>query len=245
MAIAIGYNVKQAEEVMKKVATAYKNLGIYTKEQWDPVVNVLQENWIGEDEQDFEKKFAERVCTLYSNAYNLAKGSVDTIASLVDAWYEFQANNTISGERAEQRGKVKVDTPSIKAEDSVVKYKAKNISENEDRGLANENSKATIQTAISEFVSQIKQRTTGLFQEIQTNEAFFGEQSNSIKAYIEKCGEAIGEVTVAVKDMNDALDVLANTSYTTASSDIQQEFSNAASSVEASLNDLGSSRWNS
>ena len=33
MAFAIGYNVKQANELMDKVADAYKNLGIYTKDQ--------------------------------------------------------------------------------------------------------------------------------------------------------------------------------------------------------------------
>ena len=55
MALGIGYNVKQANELMQNIAEAYKNLGIYTKEQWNGIVDVLQREWVGEDEQDFER----------------------------------------------------------------------------------------------------------------------------------------------------------------------------------------------
>ena len=243
MAIAIGYNVKEAETVMNAVGTAFKNLGIYTQDQWQGVVKALQDNWIGEDEQDFENKLASRICTLYENAYTLASGSIDTIANLTQAWYDFQANNTIDGQRADGRGRVKIDKPKVKSNSTIVKAVKVTFGEGQDRGLRDASSKATIQGAVETFVNEVKNRTNGLFEEIQTNNAFFGDQTTAIKSYIEKCGVAIGEVTAAVKDMYDALDILANQSYVKASSDISQEFTTATTNVEQSLNDLGSSRW--
>lgn len=243
MAFAIGYNVKQANELMDKVADAYKNLGIYTKDQWNAVTDVLQREWVGEDEQDFEKRLAERICTLYVNACELATSCVNTIGGLAQAWYEFQQKNTLSGEVAEGKGRFNVDIPKIKMDDQIIKAKPKSISNNDDRGLREASSKTTIQTAVSDFVGEIKKKTEGLFGEIEANNAFFGDQTAGIKSYIDKVGYAIGEVTAAVKDMYTALDTLASSSYTTATSDISQQFTTASTNVENSLNDLGTSRW--
>ena len=246
MAIAIGYNVKKAEEVMASISSAFTNLGIYTAEQWESVVKSLQDNWIGEDEQDFEKKLADRICKLYDNAYQLANGSIDTIANLVDAWYQFQKNNTIDGTAYEAKrsgGTNTAQKPKIKANSQIVKAKSRNFAKDQDRGLRDASSKASIQGSVETFVNEVKNKTKGLFEEIQTNNAFFGDQTTAIKGYVDKCGDAIGQVTVAVKDMYDALEVLANQSYVNASSDISQEFSTASTNVEQSLNELGSSRW--
>lgn len=244
MAFAIGYNVKQANELMENIADAYKNLGIYTKDQWEGVTDTLQNNWVGEDQQDYEKRLAERICQLYINSYELVNGCVNTIAGLAQAWYDFQQKNTLSGEQAEGKGKINIDIPKIKKDEEIVKSKPKSISNNDDRGLKDASSKTTIQGAVDNFVNQVKQKTQGLFGEIEANNAFFGDQTSIIKTYIEKVGAAVGEVTVAVKDMYEALDKLASTSYTSAVESISNEFTTASSNVETSLNDLGSSRWN-
>ena len=131
----------------------------------------------------------------------------------------------------------------IKKEDQIVKARIKTISNDEDRGLRDASSKVNIQEAVNTFVGQIKQRTDGLFQEIDANTAFFGDQTANIKSYVERVGSAIAEVTIAVKDMNEALEKLANSNYTTSSADIKEELTKASSNVETSLNDLGNSRW--
>ena len=125
----IGYNVTKAKELMENIAKAYENMGIYTKDQWEGVYRTLQSNWVGEDEQDFEAKLADRICTLYVNAYNLAQSSVDTIVGLVNAWYQFQQKNTLSGDASSGNkgglfgiggNKFSIDAPSIKKEDKIV-----------------------------------------------------------------------------------------------------------------------------
>lgn len=243
MAFAIGYNVSKANELMNEIAKAYDELGIYTEKEWDNVIRVLQKNWVGEDEQDFEKKLADRICNLYENASNLAEHCVDTIGGLAQTWYKFQQTNTLDGGTVGS-GKLNIEVPQIIEKKDVVSVDAsRTIADNADRGLRDASSKTAIQEAVNTFVSQIKGKTARLFEKIDTNKAFFGEQSSNIKSYVEKVGSGIAEVTIAVKDMYQALETLANSSYTTSSSDIKDQFTQASSNVESSLNDLGNSRW--
>lgn len=248
----IGYNVNKAKELMENIAKAYENMGIYTQQQWEGVYRTLQSNWVGEDEQDFEGKLADKICVLYTEAYNLAQNSITTIEGLVNAWYQFQQKNTLDGSVSTGNkggflgiggNSFGIDAPKIRKEDKIVEPHLITLDNNTNRGLKDAASKTTIKSAVDTFVAQIKSQTATLFDEIQTNQAFFGEQTTTIKSYITKVGDAIAEVTVAIKDMYTALDQLVGTSYTSAQSDIESQFTQASSSVEQSLNDLGNSRW--
>lgn len=248
----IGYNVNKAKELMENIAKAYEDMGVYTKDQWEGVYKALQTNWVGEDEQDFESKLAKRICDLYVNAYNLAQSSITTIEGLVNAWHEFQQKNTLTGDAsAGNKGgflgfggnKFSIDAPTIKKEDKIVEAHLVQLDNNTNRGLKDAASKSNIKSSVDTFVGQIKAKTNTLFDEIQTNQAFFGEQTSTIKSYVTKVGDAIAEVTIAIKDMYSALDQLVGTSYSTAQTDIKSQFTKASGSVDQSLNDLGSSRW--
>lgn len=257
----IGYNVKQANELMEKIADAYDKLGIYTSQQWEGVSKILQSNWIGEDEQDFEVKLAIRIGNLYVNAHNLVQNSLDTIEGLVNAWHEFQQKNTLAGKDsvgntgyrnfAGGGNKFGVDKPKIKkakepsenGRGGIINLSLASLDNNMDRGLQSADSKAKIQDSINTFVNEIKKQTANLFEEIQTNQAFFGDQTATIKSYIDKVGDAVGEVTVAIKDMYTALDQLAGSSYSSTVESVSEQFNQANGNVDASLNDLGNSRW--
>lgn len=239
----IGFNVKKTNDLMANVAKAYNDLGIYTQEQWQPLITVLQNNWIGEDEQDFEKELAKRICTLYTNAYDLVNSCVNTLAGLAQAWYDFQQKNTLSGAAAESRGAIDIDIPSITKVDPIVEPKTKEFSNDTDRGLSSSSSKTSIQQAVETFVNDIKKETSGLFEAIQVNNAFFGGQTSTIKTYVEKVGVAVGEVTVAVRDMYEKLDQLASTNYNTATTDINTQMGTSTTEVETRVNDLGNSKW--
>lgn len=249
----IGYNVKKANELMQNIANAYKDLGIYTPQQWEDVYKTLQREWVGEDEQDFETELADRICKLYNNAYNLVQGSLDTIKGLVKSWYEFQQKNTLSGNQSTgNKGGIfgiggngfGLEDISIVPNEKIVSPHLVQLTPESNRGLQSADSKSKIQTSIDAFVKEIKKQTENLFEEIQTNQAFFGEQTNTIKNYIVKVGEAVGEVTVAVKDMYNALDQLVGSNYSSTIENINEGFSKASGNVDTSLNDLGSSRWN-
>lgn len=251
----IGFNLKKADEMIERVVEEYNNLGIYTSEQWLPLKETLRKEWVGPDEQNFEKNFVKRICELYVTSYNLASNCTKTLAELSDQWVSFQRKNTIDGSTAadfdtmaqsvlEGIKEFLFGSPKLKKNENIITFVPDvNLDSNTNRGLQNASSKANIQSAVNEFVTAVRNRTQGLFNAIETNQAFFGEQAASIKSYIEATGVAIGEVTTAVKDLNDALETLANSSYSTASSDVSTAYSSAKASMESSVDQLGSSRW--
>lgn len=251
----IGFNLKKADDLVEQIIEDYNNLGIYTAEQWGPLKETLRKEWVGPDEQSFEKNLVKRICDLYVASYNLASNCTKTIAELSDQWVSFQRKNTLDGttaadfDTAAQNiiSKLKnfiFGSPKLKINNEIIRFEPDfNLDSNTNRGLQNANSATYIQTAVADFVAKVKNKTQGLFSAIEANQAFFGDQAASIKSYIDATGLAIAEVTTAVKDLNDALSTLANSAYSTASSDVSSAYSAAKTSMESASEQLGNSRW--
>jgi len=245
MALASGYNVSKANEIMKNISDHYSSLGGFIQEGWNNVTTTLQGNWIGEDEQAFEHDFATKIRDLYVKSATLATNSINTIAGLTQQWLNFQKSNVLEGSSADfLTGQANIEIPQVKIEEHIISRKERTFSDGEDRGLVSESSAATIKTSIDTYVSDIKTKLEGLFSSIDSNSAFFGEQSKSINEYIVQIGSAIGEVATAVRDLYDQIDKLANTQYSTAQSDIHQIFSQEKTNIDNAVNELGQSRWN-
>lgn len=246
MAMAIGYNIKKAEEVAENIADKYSALGNSIADEWPSIVDALHTNWVGEDEADFETKFAERVNTLYSNSSELAKSCIRTIGELCNAWIEFQQKNTLEVSAA-NNGSLSADVDTalakIGTQDKIVNADPPTLDNNTDRGLADVNSANTIKTKVADYVKAIKAKASELFSEVDSNSAFFGDQASSVNNYIEKCGNAIAEVSVAIKDLHNALDILAGTNYSDSVEQVSTQIDKGTSSVEEISTNLGDSRW--
>ena len=244
MSIAQGYNVKEAENIIERVFNGWADLRRTIETEWPSIVNTLQEEWIGEDEQDYETKLSERINTLSSNSFSLVSTTRDTIIGLTESWHEFQLKNTLDGSVATSRGVgvAEFDYGTSDVDLSVVKPKEKTFGANDDRGLRQESSAATIKTTVETYVDAIKTKASALYNEITADKAFFGEQTASINKYIVAVGDAIAEVNVAIKDLYEALDRLAGTQYTESSSQVSQTFVENQATVEDSLSGLNG-RW--
>lgn len=246
MAMAIGYNIKKAEEVAENIAVKYNALGNSIADEWPSIVDALHANWVGEDEADFETKFAERINNLYFNSSTLAKSCVETIGALCNAWIEFQQKNTLEGS-TENNGGLSADVSTVLKTigtlDKIVNADPPTLDKNTDRGLADVNSANTIKTKVADYVKAIKAKSSELFSEVDSNSAFFGDQASSVNNYIEKCGNAIAEVSVAIQDLHDALDKLAGINYTASVEEVSTQITKGASSVEEISTNLGNSRW--
>lgn len=234
---AIGYNVSKANELMKEIKKAYDDLGLYASQEWDPVVKELQENWVGEDEQDFEEVLAQRICTLYMNACQLANNCILTIKGLAEAWHTFQTKNNLSGSVSETMGSFRLADVTINSKDDIVSRKKKKFDDKDFRGLTSSNSATRIQSSVEGFVNGIKKRTEDLFQSIDVGKAFFGSQTSTIKAYVEKTGIAIAQVTVSLKDLHEKLSELASTNYSKVMTDVEGQLNTAAGEVEKSASE--------
>lgn len=254
MALAVGYNVSKANELMQDINSAFKNLEGKIYANWPTVRNELQTEWVGEDEQDFETKFAQTICNMYVNAGNVAQYAVNIIENVITQWYEFQQKNTLTG--AESVGnaggflgigsnKFSLDVPKIQPNEKIIQPQLIQLTDATDRGLANTDSATKIKNKVEEFVNQTKKDTQDLFNTIETAEAFFGSQSGSIKSLIEKSGESISTVTVAVKNLYDALDILASKNYNVSDENISNSISgDAITQMESQVEEaVGSSRW--
>ena len=243
MAFAVGYNIGKAQQLTEDISSAYQELSTTISQKWDEVVTVLQNNWVGEDEQSFEATFAKKINTLYSNANTLTKSAIDAIEGLTQSWHTFQKTNVLEGGETVSSGSFSFTRAVIPENSELVALKQVDLSENTDRGLATESSAGNIKTSVEGYVQEVKSKAETLFDSIVTDSAFFGEQASSIKDFIKKTGDAVAEVSVAVKDLHEALDKVAGQNYTASTASVQETMQTGMTTLESNLTELGSSRW--
>lgn len=231
---SIGFNVAQANTLMNNMAEAYNKLEVYLPEAWESLLYVIQGNWIGEDEQDFERNLATRLCELNLQSGELVKSAINTVAGLAQSWHEFQQKNTLSGAVASGDSTFNLDIPSITIKNPVVEPNIKTIANNANRGLQSSASASQIKQKITDFVNGVKKRTGDLFDAIEVNSAFFGEQVSYIKSYITNVGDSVSKITTSVQDMFNALDQLVGSQYTGAVGLIGEHLNEANSIVQSS-----------
>ena len=241
--LEIGYNVNKAKDLMQNIADNYKELGNSISGEWDEIVRVLQEQWIGEDEQNFEAKFADRLCNLYKNAYELAKGCCETISDLTLAWHDFQASNNLDGSTDPNSAPLTVEIPDLSYEESIVSKKDATFSDDTNYGLSSSNSAGTIKQTVETYASNIKGAASRMFSEVSSDKAFFGDQSTTIDQFVEGVGNALGEVAAAVKDLHDTLDTLASQNYNESINTVKQTMTENKATIDNAVQDLGQSRW--
>lgn len=239
--LEIGYNVGKAKDLMESVKTQFESLKSTISDGWTDVQSTLHTEWIGQDEISFEAKFAERVNDLYKDAATLATNCCGVVADLVNGWSNFQANNILNDAQAGTATTIEALTFSA---DEVISAQAEDIDESTDLGLKSSGSAETIQTSVSEYVSSIQTQAQNLFEEIKSNEAFFGDQTTTIDSYISSCGVAIGEVVTAVQDLHTALTELANSQYNKNVENITEAVTNEESNVNKIGDELGAAKWN-
>lgn len=242
MALAYGFNVSNAEKLTEDIASAYKSFGSNIKKEWEVVVTTLQNEWIGPDEQDFEKEFAKRVCKMYAQAQELVKKSIENIVDLTNTWIDFQNKNSLDGKGIGDVKKLSVNNvPAL--DEKIISHKARTFTEKDDMGLANTNSASKISKDVKEFATGLKKQSKDMFDAIESNKAFFGGQAKQISKYVEAVGETLGEITVAIADLDKALDTLAKSNYKTSDDNIESSLKTASSDIEKLQDDLGDTRW--
>lgn len=241
--LEIGYNISQAKRLMEDIAKNYKDLQNNITSEWENVLKTLRQEWVGEDEESFAQEFSKRIKELYTNAHKLAKGACETIANLAVAWQKFQANNTLSGETVGNSAANTIEIPDIPYSDDVAPFEIIQFDEGTSKGLKSAGSAGTIQATVSDYANNIKTAAQNMFSEIQSSNAFFGDQTASIDAFVAAVGQSIGEVVVAVKDLYTALETLANSNYTSSVQSVTETMGENKTSVENSTDELGQSKW--
>ena len=251
----IGYNLAKAYNMMEEIANKYIALGNYISEEWPSIKNALRINWVGPDEQGYEEILVKKIVDCYGKATLLAQNAINRIQAYALDWVEKQKANTMTTGSASAQdflatilssGVYKRIVEGIKLQpiDPIITFeKIAQYAEDTNFGLMSDNSAMTVQSVIETFVQKVQQKTSNVFINIATDQAFFGEQKGAVRGFIESVSRTLGVVATAIKDLYEVLNQVAKTNYQNMQSQGMDALSRGASQIEQEVNELGSSRW--
>ncbi len=241
MADFVGYNPAEINALMEEVAKTYNKLGEYMSEGWPQVSTVMQTNWKGVDEQDYEAKLAKRMNTLYNNTTNLIQATLETISALGESWRDFQNNNRMQGGEGDSQvanSTLEFTIPAVQTYDmaSTVKLN-ENSFQGENLGLQSGGG-STIKASIDGYTSAIKSNVTAIYTSIDSNKAFLGSQGQKVNDFIVAVGDAVKGLSTDIEDIYQALDTLTDSGYSSADTDASSSIDNARNQVDQAVSDI-------
>ena len=242
MAERTGYNLSKIQEEMDKIKSNYDNLGKNITTEWGNVVRTMQANWVGEDEQNYEATLAKKINTLYEFAAELANHGIQTLFNLGQKWHDSQKSNLLENSVIISSAVFNLQLNKAVYSGDIISPIQKEISATEDRGLVFESSKDTIKGKLEAFKKTIDSQVKGLIDLSTLDSAFFGSQVSSIKTFVERVNNAMGEVLSAFNDLYTALDTLAGSQYDVMSGYATDEITESSSSLESAVESTGG-RW--
>lgn len=240
MAEFIGYKPEEVNELTKTIAKSYETLGENMSEGWSTVSNVMQQNWKGMDEQDYESKLAARMVKLYQNCTELVNAMMQQMINLAESWQDYQNRNRLTGGDGGGVGAASFsfEMPTLMQYDmaSIVRLK-ENAFSGEVLGLVNGGGSA-IESSVSSYINDIKAKVQNIYDNITANTAFYGNQTQKIEEYIKAVGTAVAAVSTDVNDMYEAIAKLTTTGYEQADSTVASTMGNAASDATSAASNV-------
>ncbi len=241
---AIGYNPEQVNQLMESIQSNVTDIEEAMQGDWTNLVTTLEQKWVGDDEQDFEDKLAQKICGLYEAACNLATGLIETIKNTSDSWHDFQTQNTVDGQAAPAIVSYSLEVPTIEINNPIVEKNEVSIDNSQNLGLM-DGEASSIKSAVEQYVSNVQDKVNNLFSTIDSSNAFLGtQQSSSINNYMEETGQAMADVLTAVNDFYTALDYQAGTNYSGSEETVSTTL-DSENPVDDTASVLGESKWNS
>ena len=254
MAMAVGYNVQKAKELMDLIANKYNSLDQIIINEYNGIVTTLRENWVGDDEQSFEANLASKFNKLYVSAYDLVENCCKTIRSTATSWADFQRNNVLDA--SSTGGSVlsgwgtsfeaELVAPSIEKKENICTFEALTLGADVDRGLTATDSAGQIQGRMRTGVDNINAEIQSICSAVNVDSAFYGSQAQTLNEYVDEVQRAIGVVVTAFDDLYDALNILANSQYQggegAMDSFVQTQINSVKDDVTNSV--AGLSKWN-
>ena len=241
-ATAIGYNIKQAKDLASKIVDIHRSLKNTITSQWAIVQNVMETQWVGPDEEKYEKIIAKRISTLYENSANIVTECASNILELARGWYKFQktnisSNNYSSNATGDMTGDVlsvipPLDTSDIKVTEDIITGNTNTNYNEKDRGLKSSNSAENIKMQMDMYVKMIQGKIDTLFNLINANSSFFGNQTSAVNKYVKSYEDAFKELNSAIRDLYNKLDDI-QANYNTKDAAIDTSAASSASTVES------------
>ena len=230
-----GYNIQEIENLANAVKASYSSLGKIMAEPWPTLQNTMQAEWVGPDEQSYEKKLSDDIVLLYNVCSESITTLMRNIIAMGEAWKEFQKRNVIDGAPTYNAvGQLEAGmtlTPYDIVKDGRVTVKAPQYNRETNYGLTNgQGSYNVINNALEAYISGVKAGVDTLYRSLDSSKAFLGGgQAAAVNEYMVRIGQAVANLSTSHNQIKEALaTLLAN--YNTQA----QENISAASNADAS-----------
>lgn len=209
-----GYNIQEIENLANAVKASYSRLGEVMAEPWPSLQTTMQAEWVGPDEQSYEKKLADDIAFLYNECSASITTLMRNIVTMGEAWKEFQSRNIISGadtfRAAGQLEAAMTLTPYDIVRDGGVVLKPANYDRYTNYGLTNgQGSYNTINNALEAYISGVKAGVDTLYRSLDSSKAFLGGgQAAAINEYMVRIGQAVANLSTSHNQVKEALATL-------------------------------------
>lgn len=238
----IGYNVAEAQKLIDSIVATYNQMSTKIGEEWPSFTQTMQTEWVGPDEVNMQNVIAKRLIELHENCRNTVQQTANNLVKLEKDWRNFQQRNKIDG-NVDVSSIRELEAPSnlsSNIREIVNDNFSKTFQEGTNLGLTNGVASATnIQTKASEFSSSVANYVKRIYNEIDANRAFFGEQQEAgIRTYLDKIGTGLGQYLTCFKDLNDALTNLAGQSYSQSAQDVGSQYTSANADINLNGNNI-------
>lgn len=238
----IGYNVAEAQKLIDSIVATYNQMSTKIGQEWPEFAKTMQTEWIGPDEVNMQNIIAKRLIELHENCRTTVQQTANNLVELEKNWRAFQIKNKIDG-NVDASSIKELDAPSdlsSNIRETVNDNFSITFAEGQNLGLANGVASATnIQAKASEFSTSVANYVKQIYNEIDANKAFFGEQQEAgIRAYLDKIGTGLGQYLTCFKDLNDALTNLAGKSYSQSAGEVGTQYSSANADINLNNNNI-------
>jgi len=235
-----GFNPKVVQELANSIADTFNAVGKHISENWPTIPTVLQENWKGNDEQNFESQIAYRVRDLYNKSTDLVTVAANNMIIGGLSWEETQNTNRLTGaEGSIETVTYNLEMPTINVEDlSSVKLRENSFA-GEDLAITDSTAPA-IKAVIEDYVNTIKTKVMSIYESLDSNieTAFYGQQTTKIKAYIEAIAKTLADFNTYLADFYSKVDPLITGTYEARDTEIGEKFEGGKTDIESSTSSL-------
>ena len=203
-----GYTVKEINDLLESIRASYDGIHDAMATPWPGLSQKMRLEWVGEDEYQNEEALSDAMIKLHTDCIEAIKLVIKNITNLGETWRSFQAQNTIEGAKSVDVANIaSIDEVTVTPKDLELYQAGERLDASVQLGLRNGASSATaVETAIDEYAKSVKDKVTGLYNNLDASKAFLDQQESlNVTNYLHKVGESIASLTTCIKSIKLAI----------------------------------------
>lgn len=225
----IGYNIGKINELIDAVSSGYGNITAAIEENWSPLYSDFRDEWIGPDADSYISELGKCLNEVEKSCAEAIRAVGDNLQKIGEAWKHFQNQNTLEGAQITPIT-TEIKTIVIKESNGVPIPEARSFGVDEKLGLKSAGAAGILSGKITDYVNKVLDQVRNLYQNIEVNTAFFGEQAHAIQDYLDSVRDAVQNLIKCVDNINEALKGLVD-QYSKQEAEVKSQVANQSSNI--------------